>query len=162
MKEITYKIDDPKNFTEEERNTFLNLLKKQNKVSEPTKEKINRCKFICICKVDGEIISIGAIKPKTNSAFDSNKADLDKLRNDFSLELGYCYTAPVHTGKGYSSSLVNLLLAKFSDTNLIASTELRANNSMTRILEKNGFKQYGRPWKSSIHNGTLGLFLKFK
>ena len=124
-------------------------------------EKINRCKFICVCIVDGEIISIGAIKPKTNSDFDSNKADLDKFRNDFSLELGYCYTLPDHTGKGYSSSLVKLLLDKFKDTNLMASTELRIDNSMKRILEKNSFKQYGKPWKSSIHNGALGLFLKF-
>lgn len=161
MQEITYKIDNPKNFTEAERDTFLDLLKKQNKVSKPTKEKINRCKFICVCKVDGEIISIGAIKPKTNSDFDSNKADLDEFRNDFSLELGYCYTVPDHTGKGYSSAIVKLLLNKCKDINLMASTELRADNSMTLILEKNSFKQYGKPWESSIHNGALGLFLKF-
>lgn len=162
MQEITYKIDNPKNFTEDEKNIFLDLLKMQNKVIKPTKEKINRCKFICVCKVDGEIISIGAIKPKTDSDFDSNKADLDKFRNDFSLELGYCYTLTDHLGKGYSSAIVKLLLDKCTDINVMASTELRADNSMTRILERNSFNQYGKPWKSSIHNGALGLFLKFK
>jgi len=111
--------------------------------------------------VDNEIISIGAIKPKTNSDFNSDKADLDKFRNDFSLELGYCFTLPNYTGKGFSSSIVKLLPDKFNHTNLMASTELRIDNSMTRILEKNNFKQFGKPWKSAIHKGTLGLFLKF-
>jgi len=161
MQVINYKIDDPKNLTEAERKTFLALLIKQNKVRNPTIEKINRCKLIGVCFVDGELISIGAIKPKTNSDFNSSKADVDKFRNIFSLELGYCYTLPEHTGNGYSSSIVKLLLDKFKNTNLMASTELRADNSMTRILEKNSFKQYGKAWKSSIHNGTLGLFLKF-
>lgn len=161
MKEIIYKIDSPKNFTEDERKTFLSLLIKQEKVSKPTMARINACKLLCVCKVDSEIISIGAIKPRTDSDFNSNKADLDKFRNDFSVELGYCFTLPDHTGKGYSSSLVKLLLDKYKDINLMASTELRADNSMTRILEKNHFKHFGKPWKSTIHQGTLGLFLKF-
>lgn len=43
----------------------------------------------------------------------------------------------------------------------MASTELRIDNAMIRILEKNNFKQFGKPWKSTVHKGTLGLFLKF-
>ncbi|MBS1571345.1 MAG: hypothetical protein KF825_09995 [Ferruginibacter sp.] len=161
MKEITYKLDTPKNISDTDKKIFLELLIQQGKVTNPTLEKINRCTFLCLCKVDNKIISIGAIKPKTNSDFNSDKADLDKFRNDFSSELGYCFTLPDHTGKGFSSSIVKLLLDKFSDTNLMASTELRVDNSMTRILEKNNFKQFGKPWKSTIHKGTLGLFLKF-
>jgi len=158
---ITYSIESPQTFSETERKSFRDLLEQQGKVNKPTIEKVNRCTFLCICKLGNEIVSIGAIKPKTNTDFDSNKADLDKLRNEFDLELGYCFTMPEHTGKGYSSGIVQLLLDKVSNLNLMASTELRGNNSMIRILERNGFKQFGKPWKSTIHKGILGLFLKF-
>lgn len=161
MKELTYVIDTPQNFSDAVKEIFIGLLIQQGKVSNPTMTKVNRCAFLCICKLDNEIISIAAIKPKTNSDFDSDKADLDKIRNDFSLELGYCFTLPDHTGNGYSSSIVKLLLEKMADTNLMASTELRHDNSMIRILEKSSFKQFGKPWKSKIHNGALGLFLRY-
>ncbi len=159
--EITYKIENPTNFSESDREAFLNLLKQQRKVTKPTIEKVNRCKLLCVCKIDNEIVSIGAIKPKTKSDFNRDKADLDKLKNDFELELGYCFTLPDHVGKHFSSTIVKFLLNEVKDKNIMASTELRADNSMVRILERNGFKRFGKPWKSTIHSGTLGLFLKF-
>jgi hypothetical protein len=161
MKEIVYKIGSPKDFSESEKKSFLDLLKEQGKVASPTIEKIERCFLLCFCKVDNVVVSIGAVKPKTNSDFNPDKADLENLRNDFHKELGYCFTLTKHTGNGYSSPLVKLLLDKVAHENLMASTELRSDNSMVRILERNGLKQYGRPWKSRIHNGVLGLFLKY-
>ncbi len=159
--EIIYKIEQPENFSESDKDKFLELLKQQGKVNNPTLDRINNCKFLCLCIIDDKIISIGAIKPKTDSDFDSNKANLNDLRNDFDFELGYCFTLPKFTGRGHSSTIVKLLIDKLPDKNLMASTELRADNSMPRILEKNGFKQFGKPWKSTIHGGALGLFLKF-
>jgi len=44
----------------------------------------------------------------------------------------------------------------------MASTEISANPRMVGILEKNGFRHYGKPWKSSLHDNFLGLFLKYK
>lgn len=44
----------------------------------------------------------------------------------------------------------------------MASTEVSANPRMVKILEKSGFRFFGRPWKSSIHDNYLGLFLKLK
>jgi len=43
----------------------------------------------------------------------------------------------------------------------MATTEISNNPGMVAILNKNGFKQYCKPWKSSIHKNYLGLFLKF-
>jgi hypothetical protein len=43
----------------------------------------------------------------------------------------------------------------------MASTELREDNSMKRILERNKFIQYGNSWRSGIHGGQLGLFLRY-
>lgn len=160
MTEVIYRIDTPKNYSETEKNAFRDLLEQQGKVPQPTIDKVNRCTFLCVCKVDNTIISIGAIKPKTNSDFDTKKGNLDHLRNDFKLELGYCYTVPDYTRNGYSSQIVRMLVDKCREINLMASTELKIDNSMTRILERNGFKQYGQPWKSRIHGGTLGLFLR--
>jgi hypothetical protein len=159
--EIIYKIGKTEEISDEDKVKFLHLLGQQGKVTNPTIEKINRCKFLCLCIINDKIISIGAIKPKTNSDFNTNKANLKDLRNNFEFELGYCFTVHEYTGKGYSSTIVKLLIDKSEDINLIATTELRANNSMVRILERNGFRLFGKPWKSTIHGGILGLFLKF-
>ena len=161
MQEIIYKIDKPKHFSEEERERFRSLLEKQGKVTKPSGEKINRCSYLCVCKENNQIVSIGAIKPKTNSDFNSEKGALEKMRKEFELELGYCFTLPDRTGRGYSSTITKMLLDKVRSENVMESTELRSDNSMIRILERNGFKQYGKPWKSIIHKGVLGLYLKF-
>ena len=162
MAENEYKVDNPKNFSENEKAIFLQLLIQQNKVANPTIEKVNHCNFlgICYCK-DTSIVSIGAIKPKTNSDFNIEKADLKEMSNEFQLELGYCFTLPDKTGQGHSSTITKMLLDKVTNKNVMASTEIRSDNSVIRILERNGFKQYGKPWKSVIHKGTLGLYLKF-
>jgi hypothetical protein len=161
MNEIAYKIDEPKEFSEVERQAFLELLMLQGKVQNPTIARVDRCTLLCVCKVDNAIVSIGAIKPKTNSDFNSDKADLDEMRDEFAIELGYCFTLPDFTKRGMSSSIVRMLLGKVGDKNLMASTELSFDNPMVRILEKVGFKQYGKPWKSGIHGGPLGLYLRF-
>lgn len=155
MIKIIYKVDTPERFSLTERKIFLNLLEQQGKITNPVIEKINRCTFLCVCKVDNSIVSIGAIKPKTNSDFNSEKSDLNKLQNEFQLELGYCFTLPKHIKNGYSSSIVKLLLEKTANKNLMASTELRTDNSMKRILERNGFNQFGKPWKSK--RGTAAI-----
>lgn len=160
MAEPTYKCGAPKEFSDKEKKSFLDLLIMQDKVVNPTIAKINRCKFLCACFSGTGMVSIGAIKPKTNSDFNPEKANLQNLRNDFDWELGYCFTLPEHTRKGYSSGIVNELLQKVKEIHLMASTELREDNSMKRILERNGFVRKGKAWTSVKHGGELGLFLK--
>ena len=142
-------------FSDEERNIFLDMIKQQKKIINPKMERVEHCKLLCICKEDGKIVSIGAMKPKSNSDFDTDKADIENLRNEFEVELGYCFTLPDFTGKRYSSTISKMLLDKFEKQNIMASTELRADNTLTRILERNGFKLFGKPWKSGKHGGHL-------
>ncbi|MEO5942416.1 MAG: hypothetical protein ABIP30_15635 [Ferruginibacter sp.] len=74
----------------------------------PSIDKLNKCKILCVCLVNGDTISIGAIKPKSPSDFSKPKANLLDLSIAFTWELGYCYTDINHVGKGYSSSVACL------------------------------------------------------
>ena len=114
------KTGAPSSFTEDEKQQIVNLLIKQGKVINPSIEKLNNCRIISALSVDNEIISIGAIKPKTASDFSKEKADLEPRSKEFDWELGYCYTEPEHTRKGYSSAIVDELISKGEDTNLLA------------------------------------------
>lgn len=42
------------------------------------------------------------------------------------------------------------------------SAAITANPAMVRMLEKMGFRLFGKPWKSGIHDNYLGLFLKLE
>ena len=87
--------------------------------------------------------------------------DLRCIENDFNLELGYCYTEPTFQGKGISTNIVALLLEKSAKNGVIATTEIQNDNPMKKILLKQGFRQFGKVWKSKINNGTIGLFIRF-
>ena len=105
------------------------------------------------------MVSIGAVKPKTKSDFGSHKADIGELQEKYEWELGYFYTAPEQSGKGFSTTMVRLLMTELVGISLMASTELKEENSMKRILERAGFVRRGKSWNSEIHGGELGLFL---
>ncbi len=159
---IKYTIIKKCNLEDSHRSVFGNLLKIQGKVQGDLSEKTDRCNLICITSINETPIAIGAIKTKTKSDFDKQKADLPNLFDDFNWELGYLFTLDQYRGNGIASNMVNLLIKEYGNDNLMASTEINANPSMVKILERNGFRHYGKPWKSNIHNSYLGLFLKFK
>ena len=160
--DVEYKIIAKENLSEEERNVFSNLLRKQNKITGDLSLKADRCKEICIAYMNEVPIAIGAIKRKTKSDFNKNKADLPAKEKDFDWELGYIYTDENYTGKGISSRVVEKLLSVNNDISIMASTEIVENPAMVKILKKNGFEQKGKSWKSSIHGNDLGLFLKYE
>ena len=162
MGHLEYSIINNDAITDDVANEFVNLLKKQRKVKDPKPERIKKCKFLCVCKCDGKTVGIGAIKCKTKSDFYGHKANLPDLEPEFSWELGYCYIEEEWRGKGISSFIVRLLLDKIGNENLMATTEMYPNNPMIKILKTNAFTEHGKPWKSSIHDGFLGLFLRFK
>ncbi|WBA16713.1 GNAT family N-acetyltransferase [Salinivibrio proteolyticus] len=137
-------------------------LKRQGKVQGDVSEKADRCKLLCIARIDDEVVGIGAIKVRTKSDFSEQKADLSKLSDDFDWELGYLFTDPAHTGKGIGRNIARLLVDAYGQENLMASTEVSANPRMVKILEALGFRHYGKPWKSAIHDNYLGLFLRFQ
>lgn len=159
---LKYDIIYKKDIQEKHRAVFGDLLKRQGKVKGDLLKKADRCKIICIVSLDENPIAIGGIKPKTTEDFQKDKADLLDLEDFFLWELGYLYTDTKHSGKGIASNVSKILLEEFGKENIMASTEITANLGMVKILEKCGFRHYGKPWKSGIHDNFLGLFLKFK
>jgi ribosomal protein S18 acetylase RimI-like enzyme len=137
-------------------------LKKQGKVKGDLSIKADRCKIICIAKINEDIAGIGAIKIKTKSDFSNEKASVPELSNAFEWELGYLYVNPDYSGKGIATNVTRMLIDSYGNGNLMASTEISANPAMVKILEKFGFRLFGKPWKSGIHKNYLGLFLKFE
>lgn len=159
---IEYEIVHRLEFDASIRAVFADMLRKQGKVKGDLATKADRCKLICIAKIDGEVVAIGGIKQKTASDFANNKAGVPDLASEFEWELGYLYTDSHYSGRGIASTVTRLLVEAYGKGNLMASTEIAANPAMVRILEKQGFRLLGKPWKSGIHNNYLGLFLKFE
>ncbi len=157
-----YKITLRENLQNGDIEIFSKMLKKQGKVKGDLLSKAERCKFICIAYLDDEPVAIGGIKPKTRSDFYKKKANIPELEPKFTWELGYLYTVESFNGLGIGSKIVEIIINKFGNENLMASTEIIENPKMVNILTKNGFENFGQTWKSSIHNNELGLFLKFK
>jgi hypothetical protein len=162
LEQLLFKKLSSENITNDVATSFIELLKKQDKVKLPSIEKIKACRELVLCYADHELIAIAALKSKTKSAFDPGKSDLAALETKFTWELGYIYVEEPFRGLGISLTMSRLLILEKVDENFLASTELHSSNAMIKVLEKMGFKQYGKPWTSSKHEGTLGLFFKFK
>ncbi|WP_241572375.1 GNAT family N-acetyltransferase [Vibrio parahaemolyticus] len=159
---LEFEVVDKIDLQDHHRQLFADMLRLQGKVQGNLLTKADRCKSICIASIDGKPVAIGAIKTKTCSDFTDIKADLPQLEKEFSWELGYLFTDPKFQGQKIARNIVQVLIHHFGSDNLMASTEITANPGMVKILESNGFKLFGKPWKSSIHEHFLGLFLKFK
>jgi GNAT superfamily N-acetyltransferase len=159
---IEYHLIQKQEFNDIHRQIFAEMLKRQGKVQGDLMSKVDRCKMICIARVNDNPAAIGAIKQKTNSDFTAEKADVPELAKEFDWELGYLYTDKEYSGRGIASVISKTLIDNFGKENLMASTEISANPATVRILEKNGFRLFGKPWKSKIHDNFLGLYLRFK
>lgn len=159
---IEYHIVTHSEIDDELRATFAEKLRRQGKVKGDLTKKADRCKLLCLVKVDSAVVAVGGIKKATATDFEDGKAGLPKLAREFKWELGYLFTEPNREGKGIGSAVVRLLIEAYGKGNLMASTEISANPGMVKILEKSGFRLFGKPWKSGIHSNYLALFLRFE
>jgi len=159
---LEFHLHNKEDFNDDDRKILASMLKIQNKVKGDLRKKIDRCLYFCYVTDADKPIAIGAIKKKTDSDFNDNKSGLIELFHDFDWELGYIYISKDYEGQKLASRVVSRLLSEYGQENLMASTEISANPAMVKILENNGFRLFGKPWKSQIHKHYLGLFLKFK
>lgn len=84
---IEYEVISKEQLSDAIRHAFADALKKQGKVQGNLHEKADRCRFLCIARIDGEVVGIGAIKVKTQSDFSIQKANLPDLSQQFEWEL---------------------------------------------------------------------------
>jgi ribosomal protein S18 acetylase RimI-like enzyme len=159
---IEYEISQHAEIDDSIRATFAEMLRKQGKVQGDLATKADRCKLVCIARVNGKVVAVGGIKQKTESDFTNDKAGVPALSSEFEWELGYLHTDRDYSGRGIGSNVTRLLVETYGKGNLMASTEITANPAMVRILEKQRFRLFGKPWKSGIHGNYLGLFLRFE
>jgi len=159
---IEYEVIQKVDFNDSHRSMFSGMLRKQGRVKGDLNTKVDRCKLICIAKVEGVTVSIGAIKQKTQSVFTNKKAGILELSSEYEWELGYLYTDENYGGRRIASTIASMLIESYGNHNLMASTEVEVNPAMVKILENHGFRKIGKPWKSNIHENFLGLFLKSK
>ena len=61
---IEYEIIHKADFNDTHREIFAKMLKEQGKVQGNLADKIDRCRLICIVKLDDNSVAIGAIKRK--------------------------------------------------------------------------------------------------
>lgn len=157
---LSYEVIEKNHITIGIAQIFIEQLTKQGKVTIPSIEKIQSCHKLVICYVNDEFIGVGALKPYEGNQL--LKAGLGSVQDIFRLELGYFFVSETFRGLGVSTSIARLLLFDKVDENILATTELYSNNPMMKTLEKLGFKHFGNPYKSIWHDGTIGVFLKFK
>ena len=160
MRTTDFRLFQKMEFTKEHRTLLADMLREQRKVQGDLNSKIDRCRLLCIAYVDDQPAAIGAIKEATQSDFEPAKSDLTALADKFHWELGYVFTRPAHAGEGLASRIVRMLLNAYGDDPIMASTEACMNPGMVRILEGSGFRTFGKPWKSAIHDNMLALFLR--
>ena len=158
--DVTYKIGNPSDFTADEIRLFVELLKRQNKVHDPSEIRVKGCKLLGMAFSSKKPIGIGAIKKKTVSDFGQAKANLPNIATQFEWEVGYFFTDTESEGKGVSSTILSRLLLKYGDGKLMATTEIREGNRMIDSLEHRQFKQVGATWKSTKSHNDLRLFIR--
>jgi ribosomal protein S18 acetylase RimI-like enzyme len=162
MLKIEFNVIDRAEIDDSIREIFATMLRKQGKVKGDLATKADRCKLLCVAKMNGKVVAIGGIKPKTASDFTNEKAGVPVLSGNFDWELGYLYTDTACSRRGIGSNVARLLVQECGKGNLMATTEITANPAMVRILERQGFRLFGTPWQSGIHGNYLGLFLRFE
>ena len=156
-------IKKTNSFRQDEKKKFLELLKEQNQVKNPTLVKINKCHFLCIAYDNDTPIGIGALKNVYKSPFDYAKLN-PELKKLFNYELGYLYIKnnEKYRGLGIGKSISKLLVNAIPNENIFATTELSENNAMLHILKGLGFSIFGSPFIGKNTGKTICLMLKFR
>ena len=154
-----YEIKQPTNCTEKELEEFYEICKEADQVSLiGLKDRILNCPFLAFARCEEEIAGIAAIKVAEvnyrQEKFTASKTTLDNKL--FPHEIGYVYTEPVYQKNGIGTKLTQMLISKFTDRKLFATT---GNPTMKRILEQDGFVTTGTSFPGS-QNKTLELMVR--
>jgi len=158
--EIVFKIGRSSEFSKNNLNDFLVLLKEQGQVLNPDLDKIKLSKTLCVVYWDNKPIGIGAIKQVYKTPF--VKAKVHELAEKFDYELGYLYIVNnnVYRGIGLGKTICRLLMKSIGDENIFATTEENEKNPMKHILTNLGFYRAGQTYQGRKTNKKIALYVK--
>jgi hypothetical protein len=159
---ISYKIDKPTSFTLSEKLVFLELLREQNQVKNPSIKKLNLCHYLCFAYADDNVIGIGALKDIYKTPFDYAMIKKD-IKDIFNYELGYIYVKDNEKFRGHGiGKYISKFLTEKVKANIFATTENHKLNPMLHILKSLEFKQFGKSYIGKKSKKNIILLLKFK
>ncbi|HBR53804.1 MAG TPA: hypothetical protein DEA82_06325 [Flavobacteriaceae bacterium] len=161
---IEYLVKSSKDLTKEEIRQFRVLLDKQGQV-DSSEGKAERCFKICLVKLDGNAIGIGALKQVYKSPFDYAK--VPELKENFNYEIGYLFVdkdkiKENHQGLGVGKYITKILLAEIKNENAFATTEFDTKNPMYHILKSFGFVSMGEIYKGNKTKKDICLMVLTK
>lgn len=159
--ELVYTVGEPTTFSQEQRDNFLSLLIEQDQVGNPTMEKINKCRYLCMIRYNETAIGIGAIKRSGKTAF--TKSGMADLAGDYNNELGYVYVREekLYEDLGIGKSISKLLVKQVAGEKIFASTAVGNDaSSMIWILKSLKFEQIGKPYKGGKTEKEIALFIR--
>ena|SRR5690554_4028182 len=158
---IEYLVKSSKDLTKEEIIQFRVLLDKQGQV-DSSEGKAEQCYKICLVKLDGNAIGIGALKQVYKSPFDYAK--IPEIKENYKYELGYLFVDKDKIkgnfqGLGIGKYITKLLLNEIINENVFATTEYDENNPMYHILKGFNFKCIGHTYKGKKTEKSICLMV---
>src|SRR5690606_28750684 len=140
---------------------FRVLLDKQGQV-DSSEGKAECCFKICLVKLDGNAIGIGALKQVYKTPFDYAK--IPEIKENYNYELGYLFVDKDNIkanfqGLGIGKYITKLRLNEIKNENVFATTELNEKNSMYHILKSFNFESIGKTYKGQKTKKTICLMV---
>lgn len=119
-------------------------------------DRIKAADILSFCENENEIVGVASIK-KPNKSYKKDifrKANVEKLADNYTFEIGYAVTKEAHRRKGISEQLIKTLIGNSTSKSFFATTK---NVCMRKLLEKIGFAQLGDNYKND-KDETLTLY----
>ncbi len=158
---IKYIVKSPTQISEEEKKDFEYLLNKQGQI-DVVEGKLERCHKICLVKLNGESVGIGALKQVYKSPF--KYAGVSEIEHSYNYEVGYLYVDKEAIDKdlgslGIGKYVTRLLLNEVAKENVFATTEHNKENPMLYILKSLGFKVAGYQYQGKATKKNIALMI---
>lgn len=155
------KIKKPSECNEEEKNNFIQLVKRGGEVERAgLRKRIERAELLAFHYENNNLVGIAAIKQPYKTYVEQvfKKAGVSEKYNTYKLEIGWAFTIPEYRSNSICSDLIKRLISTLQLKNIFATTRTD-NLSMQKILVRNGFQKVGHLYLGSNCDYRLQLFI---
>ena len=155
---LKFIIKQPSHCSNDEIEAFCRLVKQGGQVKHHgLKERVSKSEWLGFCFYQQQLIGIAAIKNPSKNYKQTvfQKAGVTSEKENYHYEIGYAFTVEKFRGKGINLKLTNNLIHQIGTQKLYCTT---GHEGMKSMLERLGFKQLGRPYRSELTQNLLRLF----